>query len=602
MAHFVAVQKALNTGSYEPPELPTSWEILPSATVEVGEPIIFNASELGLSSDMYKWDFGDTYTYNNTASYYNSGNAVVHIFMTPGTKTVTLTVNSTVYTQDIVVTGEAPIAGFEVWMAPVHARISQYLYIQIPASVTASATNRLIVSIASTEGYSATLLTKTSLSSEEILEFNAGTLNAGHYTITFRLEQSDTTKISIVKEKFTKEYNGNPKVGINKDNAFVINGNLFFPLGTWQMHPTWRTPYVNRTNCYFNEGYSATHVLSDWENFIAAAEDNNVMFMGEDRWHGKGANGTSLRNSDMTILRDYINAAKDSDSLLIYCWEDEPNMGGWTGRVPPAVLAAWSEITHQIDRQHPTGINSYAYVYLPYYNGLMNSYNYLYSAPEFGGKKYWITDTFGGAVFVVEMWQLNLLQDPNDSSRGAFDVYCQGLDNMINWNYNLVPTMPFVGTTDTRLSLYWGAPTTAQVKMWTWLNVVHGAKGLTWYPYQGTTTAEVFAFMDDFKTIVDALTNVILAPDSDITISDSSSPTWRIDTMIRKYGGSTYLFAVRLTEMDEWEESDVTTTFTVSGVTVTTCEVYGESRTRTVASNIFTDDFAVGAVHIYKLD
>jgi hypothetical protein len=203
--------------------------VRPGTTIEVGEEVYFDAMELfdatssgeGGLMGVYTWDFGDGYKAECDDPYHRSGLAITHFFMKPGTFTVVCNLyrNSTdahnradiLMTKSITmtVTGETPLAGFELWHSPFNAKISQYLYATvsngyIPSQVTATITGD--------NGYSATLTGKTVDGKQRFLLRNSN-LNIGNYLITATLAGASSG--GIIREKFSKTYNGAPKVGID---------------------------------------------------------------------------------------------------------------------------------------------------------------------------------------------------------------------------------------------------------------------------------------------------------------------------------------------------------------------------------------------------
>ena len=163
-------------------------EIQPGTSVEVGEEVYLSATRTTypdatiLGKARYEWDFGDGYYHRfdpSVSTITRSGIAVTHYYMKPGTFTVTLKVTvwaewdasgnpigsplaTNTATRVINVTGEAPMAGFEIQRAPFHNRLAQYLYVQIPAAYQRNET-ALRVTLKGAKGSSSTLLSKSNL-------------------------------------------------------------------------------------------------------------------------------------------------------------------------------------------------------------------------------------------------------------------------------------------------------------------------------------------------------------------------------------------------------------------------------------------------------
>lgn len=183
-----------------------------------------------------------------------------------------------------------------------------------------------------------------------------------------------------------------------------------------------------------------------------------------------------------------------------------------------------------------------------------------YSDKELG-KKVALADIIHGACFALEAYKS--YPDPNDPSRGAIDVYTDYLKNRRDWNYNLLPTMAVSATCniipEDKIK-YFGPPTPDEIRMLNWLNIIYGTKGMNWYPYLGYLPAENFATMGEFSQQVQELTPVILGPEevTGIYVTDNANVKGKnVKTMIRETDDAYYLFTVRLTEREWWDDPSV---------------------------------------------
>ena len=238
-------------------------EIQPSNNVEVGEEVYFsgtgttykgnhnsdtNADAILLQKSRFEWDFGDGYYLRfdpSVVAITRSGIATTHYFMIPGDFTVTLKVTvwaswddagspigtplETETTTTIIhVTGVAPLTGFEIQRANFNNRLAQYLYVQTPAAYRNNQTT-LKVTLEGAKGYNQTLLTKNNPSSEEKILLDQKTLVQDDYVVVAKLLDNSNNQIpgGIWRDKFSKPYDGIPKVGIDENNAFRLNGELF---------------------------------------------------------------------------------------------------------------------------------------------------------------------------------------------------------------------------------------------------------------------------------------------------------------------------------------------------------------------------------------
>ena len=108
--------------------------------------------------------------------------------MKPGTFVVKLLVTDSDSTKvsaqvNITVSGEAPISGFELWRAPYHGRIAQYIYAQIPSEISANAGNNLRVRLIRNKQDTTILYAKNKLKSEEKFLLKNSELPSGDYEL-----------------------------------------------------------------------------------------------------------------------------------------------------------------------------------------------------------------------------------------------------------------------------------------------------------------------------------------------------------------------------------------------------------------------------------
>jgi len=134
--------------------------------------------------------------------------------------------------------------------------------------------------------------------------------------------------------------------------------------------------------------------------------------------------------------------------------------------------------------------------------------------------------------------------------------------------------------------------TGAQIEGAVWNSIIHGAAGVLYFQHSndGSGTYSLITGPNIAKvTAVNAAVQA-LAP-----VLNTQSYVWNfgagLDTMLKVKDGSAYIFAMT-------DGSTGSKTFTLpAGVTGTTVEVLGESRTLTVTGGKFTDTFASEATH-----
>ena len=497
--------------------------------------------------------------------------------------------------------------GFELWHANFHTRIAQYIYVKIPGVITRDAANSLEMTVVGDNGYSATLVNKVNLQPEEKILLQNSSLPAGNYTLQATLRNAAAQVIESISERFAKPYAGIPEVGIDENNAIRVNGELFFPvtpcgLRNFDVEPWAAGKYINMLAIQGFYGMTGPpdYTTAGWEEYLDLGMLYNFKSLGPTSWNG----GTS-RNSDITIIENYVTLLKSNSGTFGWLWRDEPELGGDNEYLPAEVLQAWTNRTHAIDPLHPVAINLVG-------NWIASSnpswwwersgyYLYLDNARRFG-KRSFVADIYAMDYYPVE-WAA-------PHSRGAtMDMLTRHLDALRARNYNLVPCTSWVETCDideadgaVRHPTPWH-PTPAQLKMLIWINVVHGMKGINWFPWHSGTPAANYPVMATFVDQITRLTQVVLGPEINPTVT-VTAPGARIDTMVRTYEGKTYLFAVRVSELKitgKTSGSRVTATITVQGVGNATATVFDEDRSLPVTAGSLQDSFAPAEVHIYKI-
>jgi hypothetical protein len=142
------------------------------------------------------------------------------------------------------------------------------------------------------------------------------------------------------------------------------------------------------------------------------------------------------------------------------------------------------------------------------------------------------------------------------------------------------------------------------------MNVIHGAKGIIWFPYFDPPSIR-WAAMKKFADQMKVLAPIVLGPEPIRTVTDDANAALnRVDTMIREKDGTVYIFAARVTEPDPIEKAkyrgiepeSITVNFKVNGLKGNAvAEVVDEGRKVSVMNGRFTDMFLKNAVHIYKI-
>lgn len=495
---------------------------------------------------------------------------------------------------------------FESLHAEFHARIGQYIYVRIPADITINTTNILRVTLQGDNAYSSTLVAdRNNLQPEEKYLLRNSDLPSGNYTLTTQILDGSGTVLDEIIETFSKPYDGMPMVGIDENNAIRVNGQLYFPVTPWMLYKIqldiWKNGgWINTAYSWGGAEFPAAYSerIEFWSSYLDYAKAIGLMAIGPNIYD---------KNMDtpLSYVADFVSYNANNDAQLLWFWWDEPDLGGpdsLHNAFLPVAARAWTRVTHENDSQHPVLTNIMGY-FISRENDAQSlhsqEYQYMTNAHRFGKK-----------TFVFDVYQMDYY--PIEFS-GTIARLAEILDIMDERSHGLVPMMGNIETTDQdyRPDTPWD-PSPEQLKMMIWVSVIHGIKGLEWFHYFTTTPPANFDVMKEFLTQIEDLKPAVLSAAVDKDVNVVVTPSGRVDTMIREYGGKTYLFAVRLSEMQHYANAsgfvdpidnyDVNVTFTIEGLTSQVATVYGGTDTFNLSGGSFSDIFAPFDVHIYVIE
>jgi hypothetical protein len=149
-------------------------------------------------------------------------------------------------------------------------------------------------------------------------------------------------------------------------------------------------------------------------------------------------------------------------------------------------------------------------------------------------------------------------------------------------------------------------PTPQQVRAEVWMSLIHGSRGLIYFVHQFKPKSDNAALLHDPEMLA-AVTQINrqitdLAPAlNSPTVRDAVTVRSKnldvpVATMVKQWGGATYLFAAAMRA----GATEATFTFNQT-MDRNTAEVLGENRTLAVTNHSFNDHFEPWAVHLYKL-
>lgn len=169
----------------------------------------------------------------------------------------------------------------------------------------------------------------------------------------------------------------------------------------------------------------------------------------------------------------------------------------------------------------------------------------------------------------------------------------------------------------TRISNEKTKPTPHQVKAEVWMSIVHGSQGLIYFCHQfkprfveaGLLADEemagaVGAVNRQIRELGDVLQSPTISDGVSVRVSSSQTDLERsqalaggpIATMVKRHGGTVYLFAVRMEATPA--KADMQLRGLQGRVNV---DVLGEGRTIDAWNGHFTDDFKPYSVHLYQI-
>jgi len=561
-------------------------------------------------------------------------------------------------TLEVNYTGGDPMV--ELWMAEPHVRTKQYLYVQL-GNIDVRDSLHVTLDGNNIPGYPKTFSSAVLKDGEETVLVDYTGLSAGNHTISVTIKTATgVTRGTPVTKTWRTLHNGYPKVGINENNALCIRNqagtgcDLFFPITAF-MHNKEFFPSAgsHRINPSLNSltlvGWYPSHTILTWKDYLNSANSVTdadtgmrwkVIGPGRGQWTdikdyaAKMTNKSNCTSPLSAADCSYVNYTKDHEALLGWMWGDEYDMYGVAATVAKNDL----DNTHANDTDHPLFMNLYGYDYAvatpP--GTYAPQYMFLYNRDTFDRTRTVVTDVIAHDYYPYEFAGASVSGLPI-----SLENYLSSIDNIIGWNYGLLPFIPFVEPQDENdpngvghlrggkacghalSNRGWTPdPTAAQIINNVWVSIIHGAKGIFYFGpdlFCSTLQYEADATRA-FKIQMNILTPVVLqAPSARtmyraFTVQNVAMPLeWaaasvtgdgRVDYTVRDYQGRTWIFAARVPKTSEgWPNGNIptqTATFNLSGFSATeTLNVYGENRTVTATNGQWSDAFAGFDVHIY---
>ena len=434
---------------------------------------------------------------------------------------------------------------------------------------------------------------------EEAITLDLRPLPSAEYTLTVRLSDGRQAV-----RTWRKPYDGIPRVGIDENNAVCVEGRPFFPVTPWgvggseESLETWGD-FINTLNGYTFSDDEAT--IEGWKKALDRAGEHGIMVIGPAYGHywpnGSGRRFYSRdderlkdREANLDAIADYVRQTRDHPALLMWSWLDEPELDTPSNCVTPAEVRRWTEKCHELDPQHPVYLNTGGSGFVrPDGSWLYNhirTYTYVFGTAD-PSRKVLVADVLSQDYYPISN---------KGSSRGGTPItienMCLAMDRMGAWNGGLTPLMAFVETCAIRGSAT--SPTPAELRLLCWANIIHGARGISWFHYFSPTPEENFREMARFKEQVTRLARAVLGADYGGSVACSTSGKGRVDVMVKQAEAAVWVFAANV-------RSEPATLTVELDRAIRSVQVVDEDRSIAPAGKAFADEFEPLAVHIYRL-
>lgn len=312
---------------------------------------------------------------------------------------------------------------------------------------------------------------------------------------------------------------------------------------------------------------------------------------------------STLKTASMPVACDQNAvglAHLDDPTILAWTQQDEPDnaqpaMGGGYGPCVPAteIISLYNQMKAK-DASRPVFLNlgqGVAHDYIGWGSECAKTHPADY------------TDYIkGGDIVSFDIYPSN---DTDAAVAGHLELVAKGVDNLVKWSGGKKPVWNWIectGISDPSLK-----PTPDEVKAEVWMSIVHGSMGIGYFVHQFQPSFDEHALLDDptMKAAVTGINQQIhdLAPalntppiinGGKVSSSDAGVP---VDMLLKRQGGSTYIFAVAMAKGAAKATFSELTNLPANA----TVQVIGEGRQIPIANSSFSDDFTAWGVHLYKI-
>lgn len=295
---------------------------------------------------------------------------------------------------------------------------------------------------------------------------------------------------------------------------------------------------------------------------------------------------------------------------LIKAWlqEDEPDnaQNNTEDPVPPETVVATYKSMVAADATRPVYLNLGQGVAADTSYGRGHRTNHPEDYPVYAQ---------GGDILSFDIYPMNVFtvaETEQDWKKAFHNTVAQniwyvanGVDRLRTWSSQKKPVWVWIETTNFDGQAGF-ALTPDLVNAEVWMALIHGARGIGYFCHvfspsfieagllaDAAMTARVSAINTQIRSLAPVLNTQSVANGVTTASSNAAVP---IDTMLKRYGGNTYLFAVGM------RPATTTATFTLRGISgKSNVEVIGENRSLEATDGVLSDVFSAHAVHLYRL-
>lgn len=453
------------------------------------------------------------------------------------------------------------------------------------------ASDTLVASVDSSAIYSKT----GSMTAHERFSVTMSSLSAGDHTFQVQLQNSGGAPKATFTTTIHKFVNGTPTVSIDDNNSVYRNGQKVFAVtpfidGSTEWSSVWLAN--SSVNVYGWVACYAANYAYTYSQFNNCMNTVSYPFIGPDtNWTGvSGYSASQFAANQPNAVSNatvYATNAGGNPNLFMWTWQDEPDLGPTPGNVAPSRMLALAQATHSNDGNHPVITNMTGYNNMPI--SRQNGWYY----PIVPNTSEMMSDVFAFDTYPI------IYQYQGWTVAGLVNNFEQGR----RYTYDLVPWFAFIeaGICSTGTCSGYG-PTAAQVNMESWLAVIHGMKGISWWGPAGWTTQDAahWTALATFVSQVTGFDDAILSTTPLTVTSNQTAAGSRVDATVREDSSFVYVFAARLSEIGESGHPAISTNLTVSNFANNrTVTVAGENRTVNMANGVISDSFSPYAVHLY---